>query len=197
MVIFHSYVSLPEGTWIMMFPAFPIKTYAIKKMADFRVGRWGPNIQRRWKNQFLKGWRESPKHPGYPRGKWWKMMENDGKWWKMMENDGKWWKMMENCQFHKFHNSRIAIFHCDPHPTESTDEPRSTTERYCRWYWTPAETSPLSKADATSSNSNKYLIWSDLQADFDSVGWTSSNRCVQKKGTIWYNTAKNDQTWLC
>ena len=42
--------------------------------------------------------KRKPRHPGYPRGKWW---ENDGKWW---ENDGKWWengwKMASLCQFH-------------------------------------------------------------------------------------------------
>jgi len=85
-------------------------------MVDFRWP-WGPNIQRRWKNQFLNGWRESPNHPGYPRGKWWKMMENDGKWWKMMENDGKsgpsctedqkFWKIWVNVPLPKHHLWRL------------------------------------------------------------------------------------------
>ena len=98
----------------MMFPAFPIKTcYLLWWIFD------GPEVPTYSAGGRISSWTAEEKA----------QTTQD----ILEENDGKWWKMMENGQFHKFHNSRIAIFHhCDPHPTESTDEPRSTTERYCR-----------------------------------------------------------------
>ena len=98
-MIFHSYVSLPEGIHIPN-PSEPsgggpecrVESDAFSSWcpppepAVKLTGRWpsGKTIEKRWKNDGKNG------------GKLWKPMKNGGKLWRTMESYEKRWKTMEN-----------------------------------------------------------------------------------------------------